>query len=220
MCCSQGADFLKTKFPGAKTAIGEHVKVVQAFFKGVFNIPDSDLPADGSSFDHLFTDGEAFKLGELECKILHTPGHTPACVTIVVGDACFTGDTIFMPDFGSARCDFPKGSATSLFHSVRDKIFSLPDATRVFVGHDYAPGGRPIAWETTVAKCKEDNKHLKLGESEESFVKMRTDRDATLGAPKLLLPALQVNLRNGHLPPAEDNGIAYLKIPINVIGSA
>jgi glyoxylase-like metal-dependent hydrolase (beta-lactamase superfamily II) len=197
--------------------IGSNVTAVQALFKGIFNIGDDDLKADGSAFDVLLENGQELPLGDLTIRVLHTPGHTPACVTYVIGDACFTGDTIFMPDFGSARCDFPKGSAEDLFQSVTSTIFALPDSTRVFVGHDYAPGGRDIAWETTIGEEKASNKHLKAGVTKESFVTMRVERDGTLNAPKLLLPALQVNLRNGRLPAAEANGTSFLKIPLNVI---
>ena len=189
---------------------------LQETFKAIFNLGDEFVP-DGSQFEHLFTDGEEFKVGEIDCRVMHTPGHTPACVTYVFGgSAAFTGDTLFMPDFGSARCDFPGGDARTLFQSVR-KILDLPDDTRLFVGHDYAPGGRDYAWETTVAEQKRSNKHINERTSEEEFVTWRTGRDATLGTPKLLLPSIQVNLRNGHMPPAESNGTVYLKIPVDTI---
>lgn len=214
-----GAQGLKARFPTAKAAIGEHVKEVQALFKGIFNL-EEDFATDGSQFDVLLADGATFSIGSVPVRVLHTPGHTPACCSYVIGDAVFTGDTVFMPDMGSARCDFPKGSAEALFHSVRDKIFALADSTRVFVGHDYAPGGRPIAVESTIGAEKVGNKHLKESESLEGFVAARESRDKTLGAPRLLLPSLQVNLRNGQLPPAEANGRSYLKIPLTVVPSA
>lgn len=213
----QGAGFLKDTFPAAKTMIGSSVTAVQALFKGIFNIGDDELKADGSAFDLLLEDEQVLPLGDLSIRVLHTPGHTPACVTYVIGDACFTGDTIFMPDFGSARCDFPKGSADDLYSSVTDKIYSLPDETRVFVGHDYAPGGRDIKWESTIGEEKASNKHLKAGVAKEEFILMRTERDGSLDAPKLLLPSLQVNLRNGRLPAPESNGTSFIKIPLNVI---
>lgn len=161
-------------------------------------------------------DGEAFKLGELDCRVIHTPGHTPACVSFVIGDAVFTGDTIFMPDYGSARCDFPGGSAAALYDSIQ-KLYALPDETRLFVGHDYMPGGRAAAWETTIGAEKASNKQISATTTKEEFIAWRTARDATLTAPKLILPSLQVNLRNGHMPPAESNGTVYLKLPVNVL---
>jgi len=214
---SQGAGYLKEQLPGAHTAIGENVKAVQAVFKGIFNIGDDELPADGSAFDMLLADGQEVPLGDLTIRVLHTPGHTPACVCLHVGDAVFTGDTVFMPDFGSARCDFPGGSATDIYRSITTKLFTLPDETRVFVGHDYPPEGRGVEFETTVAAQKSSNKHLGGGVAEADFVKMRSERDATLNPPKLLLASLQVNLRNGQLPPPESNGTSYLKVPLNVI---
>jgi glyoxylase-like metal-dependent hydrolase (beta-lactamase superfamily II) len=211
-----GAKGLKARFPAATTGIGEHVVTVQKTFKALFNLGD-DFSADGSQFEHLFKDGETFKLGDIDCRIIHTPGHTPACVVYVIGDAAFTGDTIFMPDFGSARCDFPGGSAEQLYSSIR-KLYELPDSTRLFVGHDYQPGGRELKFETSVAEEKAENKHVKAETSEMEFVEWRTGRDAKLGAPRLILPALQVNLRNGALPPPEDNGTSYIKIPLNILG--
>lgn len=213
-----GASYLKTKFPNAKTGIGENVTQVQELFKGVFNLED-EFHTDGSQFDVLFQDGQTFPLGEIPGKVLYTPGHTPACVSYAIGDAVFTGDTIFMPDFGTARCDFPKGSAAQLYASVQRLYRELPDATRVFVGHDYQPGGRAAAWETTVGAEKAGNRHLRTGTTQDEFVRQRTERDAQLGFPKLILPSLQVNLRNGALPPPESNGRVYLKIPLNALGS-
>lgn len=207
------APYLKEK-TGAPIAIGAEIRTVQAVFKPVFNA--ADLTPDGSQFDHLFRDGETFRIGELEGHVLHTPGHTPACLSYHIGDAVFVGDTIFMPDFGSARCDFPKGDARTLYRSVR-RLLDLPPETRLFVGHDYAPDGRAYAWETTVAEQRARNIHMKDGVSEEAFVKMRTERDATLEMPRLILPSVQVNMRAGQLPPPEDNGIRYLKLPVDAL---
>jgi glyoxylase-like metal-dependent hydrolase (beta-lactamase superfamily II) len=184
---------------------------VQEAFKGIFNL--KDLDADGSQFDHLFTDGESFKVGDLDAQALATPGHTPACITYVIGDAAFVGDTLFMPDFGSARTDFPGGSATQLYDSIR-RILALP----VFMCHDYkAPGRDEFAWETTVAEQRASNIHISDEVSRDDFVAMREGRDAQLGMPKLILPALQVNLRAGQLPDPEDNDIRYLKIPLDAV---
>ena len=198
---------------GGQTAIGSHIVDVQAVFKDIYNLPPEFL-ADGSQFDRLFEDEERFRVGRVEAQVLHTPGHTPACVTYVIGNAAFTGDTVFMPDFGTARCDFPGGDAAALYRSVR-RILSLPPETRIFVGHDYAPGGREVAWETTVAEERRANRHVRDGIDESSFVAMRTERDRTLGVPALLLPSIQVNMRGGDLPEPESNGRAYLKIPLN-----
>jgi glyoxylase-like metal-dependent hydrolase (beta-lactamase superfamily II) len=217
-----GANYLAEKFPEAKTAIGENVKAVQAVFQKIFNLdPEKDrfLP-DGSQFDLLLRDGQELKLGETCIRVLHTPGHTPACVALVIGDAVFTGDTLFMPDMGTARCDFPGGSVDQLYRSIQRLYTELPDETRVFVGHDYAPGGRELAWETTIGESKARNKQLKAETSLDEFGKFRRARDAELQAPKLIIPSLQVNLRNGAMPPADENGIVYLKIPINVIGGS
>jgi glyoxylase-like metal-dependent hydrolase (beta-lactamase superfamily II) len=216
-----GANYLATKFPNAKTAIGENVTAVQSLFKQVFHLDakkDAFEP-DGSQFDLLLKDDEEFMLGTTPVKVLHTPGHTPACICLVVGnDAVFTGDTLFMPDMGTARCDFPGGSVDQLYQSIQRLYKELPDETRVFVGHDYAPGGREIAWETTIGECKQTNKQLKEHTSLEEFGTFRRARDAQLAAPKLIIPSLQVNLRNGAMPPPEENGTVYLKIPMNVIG--
>lgn len=162
-------------------------------------------------------DGKEFHVGNLKVEVLYTPGHTPACVSLVVGDAVFTGDTLFMPDMGTARCDFPAGSVENLYSSIQ-RLYSLPDDTRVFVGHDYAPGGREFAWETTIGKSKEENKQIKANTPLEEFSEFRKARDAKLNPPRLILPSLQVNLRNGVLPPAESNGTSYLKMPLNVLG--
>jgi len=198
---------------GGKTAIGSAVTVVQGVFKGLFNVEDS-FPTDGSQFDVLFDDGAAFSIGELSCHVLHTPGHTPACVTYAVGDALFVGDTLFAPDYGTARCDFPGGDAKVLFQSVK-KLLAYPPETRIFLCHDYLPGGRELQLETSVAAERESNIHVHEGIDEASFVTMRTERDATLSMPVLILPSVQVNMRAGALPPAEDNGMRYLKIPLN-----
>ena len=198
---------------GGKTAIGSAVTVVQGVFKGLFNVEDS-FPTDGSQFDVLFDDGSEFSIGELTCQVLHTPGHTPACVTYAVGDALFVGDTLFAPDYGTARCDFPGGDAKVLFQSVK-KLLAFPPETRIFLCHDYLPGGRELQLETSVAAERESNIHVHEGVDEASFVTMRTERDATLSMPVLILPSVQVNMRAGALPPAEDNGMRYLKIPLN-----
>ncbi len=209
-----GAPYIREKLDG-KAAIGANVRAVQEAFKGVFNL--KDLATDGSQFDHLFEDGEAFNVGDIEGRIIATPGHTPACVTYVIGDAGFVGDTMFMPDFGSARTDFPGGSATQLYDSIQ-KILGLPGETRLFMCHDYkAPGRDEYAWETSVAEQRADNIHVNDEVSKEQFVDMRESRDSQLGMPKLILPSLQVNLRAGNLPDPEDNDISYLKIPLDAV---
>ncbi len=211
-----GSQDLKARF-GADIVIGEHIQTVQQTFKGIFNLPE-DFKTDGSQFDKLVTDDETFHVGSLAIKVLHTPGHTPACVSYLIGDALFTGDALFMPDMGTGRCDFPAGSAEDLYNSIAGKIYALPDETRVFVGHDYLPGGRELKWETTVAAEKEGNVQLPGNRSKDEFVQFRTARDATLNPPKLIFQSVQVNVRAGKLPEAEDNGMAYLKLPINVFG--
>lgn len=209
-----GAPYLKQKL-GGTTAIGADVSSVQETFKGVFNL--KDLDTDGSQFDHLFTDSESFKIGSLDAQALATPGHTPACITYVIGDTAYVGDTLFMPDFGSARTDFPGGSATQLYDSIR-RILELPEETRLFMCHDYkAPGRDEFAWETTVAEQRASNIHINDDVSRDDFVAMREGRDVELGMPKLILPALQVNLRAGRLPDPEDNDIRYLKIPLDAV---
>ncbi len=197
---------------GGRTGIGEKVAVVQETFKGVYNLPD--LAADGSQFDRLFADGDTFAVGGIEARVIHTPGHTPACVSYLIGDALFVGDMILMPDFGTARCDFPGGDAATLFRSAA-KVLALPPEVRMFVCHDYGPGGREIAWETTVGEQRRANVHVHVGTTEADFVRMRTERDRTLALPNLMLAALQVNVRGGRLPSAEGNGVPYLKIPLN-----
>jgi len=205
------APYLKSRTE-AKVVIGEHIRDVQKIFRKVFNA--ADVSEQGLEFDHLVKDGERLALGELEIEVMHLPGHTPADVAYRVGDAVFVGDTIFMPDYGTARTDFPGGDATTLYRSIR-RLLSLPGETRLFMCHDYkAPGRDAYAWETTVEDERKRNIHVHDGVDESSFVAMRTRRDATLAAPVLLLPSVQVNIRAGHLPPAEDNGVRYLKIPV------
>ncbi|RID90726.1 MBL fold metallo-hydrolase [Gemmobacter lutimaris] len=199
---------------GGKIGIGDRITVVQETFGKIFN-EGTRFQRDGSQFDRLFVEGDTFMIGQLRGEVLHTPGHTPACLTYVIGDAAFVGDTLFMPDFGTARCDFPGGSAEVMFDSVQ-KILSLPDETRIFVGHDYkAPGRDDYAWESTVGAQKALNIHVGAGKSREDFVKMRTTRDATLAMPRLIIPSLQVNMRAGQMPEAEENGVSYLKVPVN-----
>jgi glyoxylase-like metal-dependent hydrolase (beta-lactamase superfamily II) len=208
-----GAPYIKLK-TGAKVKIGEHIKDVQRIFRPVFNA--MDVSGDGSEFDHLFKDGEHFKIGTIEAEAIYTPGHTPACVSYHVGDAVFVGDTMFMPDFGTARADFPGGDARALYRSIR-RILSLPSETRLFMCHDYkAPGRDQFAWESTVGEERARNVHVHEGVSEDAFVKMRETRDATLAAPMLLLPSIQVNIRAGKFPPAEANGVRYLKVPVKL----
>jgi glyoxylase-like metal-dependent hydrolase (beta-lactamase superfamily II) len=208
-----GAPYIKLK-TGAKIGIGEHIRDVQRIFRPVFNA--TDVSGDGSEFDHLFGDGERFKIGNIDAKVISTPGHTPACVSYKIGDAVFVGDTMFMPDFGTARADFPGGDAHALYRSIQ-RILSLPAETRLFMCHDYkAPGRDQYAWETTVGEEKTRNVHVHEGVSEAEFVKMRQTRDATLAAPLLLLPSIQVNIRAGKFPPAEANGVRYLKVPVKL----
>jgi glyoxylase-like metal-dependent hydrolase (beta-lactamase superfamily II) len=200
---------------GGRLGIGEHIIDVQKTFKTIFNV-ERGFTTDGRQFDHLFADEERFRIGSLEARVMYTPGHTPACVTYVIGDAAFVGDTLFMPDYGTARCDFPGGCARQLYRSIR-KILVLPPATRLFMCHDYAPGGREVRWETTVAEERTRNVHVHDGISEDEFVAMRTARDKTLDMPALILPSIQINMRAGRLPPAEDNGVRYLKLPLNAL---
>jgi glyoxylase-like metal-dependent hydrolase (beta-lactamase superfamily II) len=207
------APYMKERLGGA-LGIGENIRVVQDIFGKVFNA-GTEFQRDGSQFDHLFIDGERFTIGGLDAVALHTPGHTPACMTYVIGDAAFVGDTLFMPDYGTARADFPGGDARMLYRSAR-RVLSLPDATRLFLCHDYkAPGRGEFQWETTVAAERVHNVHMHDGVGEDEFVRMRSARDAQLGLPKLILPSVQVNMRAGQFPPAEGDGQAYLKIPLN-----
>ena len=201
---------------GGKLAIGREIVTVQGAFGKIFN-EGTEFARDGSQFDCLLDDGDTLMVGEIPLIALHVPGHTPADMAYVIGDALFTGDTMFMPDYGSARCDFPGGDAHHLFRSVR-RLMELPDATRVFLCHDYkAPGREEFAWETTMLAERTANVHIHDGVSEDQFVAMRTERDATLSMPKLILPALQVNMRAGHLPPPEENGVRYLKLPLDLL---
>ncbi|HEX3162633.1 MAG TPA: MBL fold metallo-hydrolase [Pseudolabrys sp.] len=208
-----GAPYIKLK-TGATVAIGDHIRDVQRIFRPVFNA--IDVSGDGSEFDHLFKDGERFKVGGIDAEVLYTPGHTPACISYQIGDAVFVGDTMFMPDYGTARADFPGGNARDLYRSIQ-RILSLPNETRLFMCHDYkAPGRDQYAWETTVGEERARNVHVREGVSEDDFVKMREARDATLAAPLLLLPSIQVNIRAGKFPPAEANGVRYLKVPVKL----
>lgn len=200
---------------GGRIGIGAHIRAVQDSFGKAFNEADA-FRRDGSQFDHLFTDGETFRIGDSPARVIHTPGHTPACVTYLIGDAGFVGDTLFMPDGGTARCDFPGGDAATLYRSIR-KIFALPDATRLFMCHDYGPGGRDYRWETTVGEEKRANIHVGGGAGEAAFVRMRSERDATLSMPRLILPAIQLNMRAGAFPPPESNGVSYLKLPLDLL---
>jgi len=200
---------------GAQICIGSHIQSVQEVFVKIFNL--GDVAVNGSQFDHLLADGDELPLGSLQVSVMHTPGHTPACSTYVIGDAAFVGDTLFMPDFGTARCDFPGGDAAILYQSIQ-KIFSLPADTRLFMCHDYKAKGRDeYAWETSVVEQREKNVHIHDGVSEAEFVKFRTGRDARLSVPKLIIPSIQVNIRGGHFPAAEDNGTSYLKFPLNTL---
>jgi len=201
---------------GGKLGIGALITRVQDTFGKLFNA-GSEFATDGRQFDRLFEEGDRFSIGSLEARVLHTPGHTPACVTYVVGDAAFIGDTLFMPDYGTARCDFPGGDARALYRSIQ-QLFALPDETRLYLCHDYLPAGRSdYVCMTTVAEQRANNLHIHDGVDEDSFVAMRLARDATLKMPALILPSVQVNMRGGELPPAEDNGVRYLKVPLNVL---
>jgi glyoxylase-like metal-dependent hydrolase (beta-lactamase superfamily II) len=212
-----GAPYIKAR-TGAQIGIGEHIKDVQRIFRPIFNA--TDLAADGGDFDHLFKDGERFRIGTLVAEALYTPGHTPADISYKIEDAVFVGDTLFMPDYGTARADFPGGDAHQLYRSIK-RLQALPPETRLFMCHDYkAPGRDRYAWETTVKEQREKNVHVKEGVSEDEFVAMRAKRDATLPAPRLLLPSIQVNIRAGKFPPKESNGVRYLLIPVKAKGAA
>ena len=206
------APYIQDKL-GGKLGIGENITIVQDTFGKIFN-EGTEFQRDGSQFDRLFTDGDSYAIGGLTAHVMHTPGHTPACMTHVIGDAAFIGDTLFMPDGGSARADFPGGDARTLFRSIR-RVLSLPDDMRLFICHDYGPNGRDIKWETTVGIEKAHNIHVKDGVTEDEFVAMREARDKTLAMPKLIIPSLQINMRAGQLPPGEDDGKTYLKVPVN-----
>lgn len=207
------APYLQDKV-GGKIGIGDQITAVQQTFGKVFN-EGTEFQRDGSQFDALFRDGDTFHIGQLRADVMHTPGHTPACLTYVIGDAAFVGDTLFMPDFGTARCDFPGGSAHDLYNSIQ-RILALPEETRIFVGHDYkAPGRAEFAWETTVGAQRAANVHVGGGAEEAAFVSLREARDAQLAMPKLIVPSLQINMRAGHMPPPEEDGAVMLKLPIN-----
>ncbi len=207
------APYLQEHLRG-KIGIGKNITVVQDTFGKIFN-EGTEFQRDGSQFDRLFADGDAFHIGQMRADVLHTPGHTPACLTYVIGDSAFVGDTLFMPDFGTARCDFPGGSSEELYKSIQ-KILALPEETRIFVGHDYkAPGRDTYAWESTVGEQRAKNVHVGEGKTAADFVDMRDARDATLGMPKLILPSLQVNMRAGHMPEPDDQGDVFLKLPVN-----
>lgn len=209
-----GAPYIQQQL-GGKIAIGDKITQVQDLFGTLFNV-EASFARNGSQFDHLIAPNEVIKVGNLPITAWHTPGHTPACMSFVAGDVCFVGDTLFMPDYGTARCDFPGGNATDLYQSIA-KILTLPDETRLFMCHDYAPGGREFLWQTTVAATKAHNIHW-AGHNKAEFIAMRLAKDAQLSAPRLLLPSVQINMRAGHMPPVEDNGIAYIKIPVNQMG--
>jgi glyoxylase-like metal-dependent hydrolase (beta-lactamase superfamily II) len=208
------APYIQEKL-GGKIGIGEHIREVQEAFGEIFN-EGAEFRRDGSQFDRLFKDGDAYTIGSLNAFAIHTPGHTPACMTHIVGDAAFVGDTLFMPDGGTARADFPGGDARQLYRSIK-KLLSLPPEMRLFMCHDYGPNGREIRWETTVAEERANNIHVRDGIGENEFVEMRRERDKTLGMPKLIIPSIQVNIRAGHLPPPEQDGKIFLKVPVNVL---
>jgi glyoxylase-like metal-dependent hydrolase (beta-lactamase superfamily II) len=207
------SQLLKKKYPQAKVAISERIKIVQDVFMNIFHI--DYLKPNGQDFDYLIKDDEVFTAGSLTIKAIPTPGHTPACTSFLIGDSLFTGDSLFMPDYGTGRCDFPKGSASTLFESIK-KLYSLPQETIVYVGHDYQPNGRALAFRTTIGESKTNNIQLKLTTTKDEFVQFREARDKTLKAPRLLLPSLQFNIVAGHLPPAESNGTSYLKLPLKL----
>lgn len=206
------APYIQDKL-GGKLGIGENIRIVQEVFGKIFN-EGTEFQRDGSQFDRLFEDGDTYTIGNMTAFAMLTPGHTPACMTHVIGDAAFVGDTLFMPDGGTARADFPGGDARVLYRSIK-RVLELPDSMRLFMCHDYAPGGREIKWETTVAEEKATNVHVREGVTEDEFVKMRTERDASLDLPKLIIPSIQVNIRGGHLPEPDESGKRFLKVPIN-----
>ncbi|MCK5396103.1 MAG: MBL fold metallo-hydrolase [Gammaproteobacteria bacterium] len=210
-----GAQMIKEQYPEAQVAIGKNITVIQEYFKNMFNL-DEDFPTDGSQFDRLLEDNEVVNAGSLQIKVIFTPGHTPACASYMIEDAIFMGDSFFMPDSGTGRCDFPAGSAHDLYNSITQRIYTLPDETRIFMGHDYQPGGREVMNIATVAEQKANNIHLKEGVTEEEFTAFRRERDSELAAPKLLFQSIQLNIDAGDLPDAEEGGKAYLKIPVNI----
>jgi glyoxylase-like metal-dependent hydrolase (beta-lactamase superfamily II) len=207
-----GMPFFRERY-GAKTVIGREIRQVQAIFREIFNL-GAGFPVDGSQFDLLLGEGDAVEAGPLRVEAFHTPGHTPACMSYRIGDALFVGDTLFMPDYGTARCDFPGGSAGTLYDSIQ-RLYALPEATRVFTCHDYRPGGRPLRFESTIGEQRRDNVQLHQGTTREAYVRFRSERDATLEMPALILPSIQVNIRAGGLPEPESNGTSYLKIPLD-----
>lgn len=207
--------WLKSRLPEATLAIGEGIRKVQKTFLPIFNLGEH-FPVDGSQFDHLFQDGDGFSVGGIDARVIAVPGHTSDSNAYLIGDALFTGDSLFMPDGGTARCDFPGGSAAQLYHSIQ-RMYALPDETRVFVCHDYGPGGREVACETTIGEQKRANIHVRAGVDEAGFVQLREARDRTLAMPALIIPAVQTNIRAGELPPAEGNGTRYLKIPLDTL---
>jgi len=207
-------DWLKDYLKQAKLSIGNGIRAVQKTFRPIFNLGEH-FPVDGSQFDHLFADGDSFSIGALDARVLAMPGHTSDSVAYQIGDAVFVGDSIFMPDGGTARCDFPGGDATTLYRSIRERLFTLPTETRVYVCHDYSPGGREKACQTTIGEQRRANIHVQDGITENTFVQMRETRDSTLPMPTLILPSVQVNIRAGKLPDPEDNGVQYLKLPLN-----
>jgi glyoxylase-like metal-dependent hydrolase (beta-lactamase superfamily II) len=212
-----GAPILRRRFD-ARVVIGSNITAVQETFKPIFDLGD-DFPTDGSQFDVLMSEGDVLEAGSLKIEVFETPGHTPACVTYKIDDAIFTGDALFMDDFGCGRCDFPKGSAADLYDSIM-KLYALPDETRVFVGHDYQPGGREVKWETTIGASKANNPQIRANTTRDEFIKFRTERDAQLDAPRLLLQSVQTNVAAGRLPAKRDNGQRYLNIPINLLHPA
>lgn len=209
-----GSQLIKQACPRVKIAIGNRIREVQQMFKPIFNLPPG-FPTDGRQFDRLLADGEKLMAGSLEVQVMNTPGHTPACVTYNIGDALFTGDLLFMPDAGTGRCDFPGGSSQEMYRSITARIYTRPDEARTFTGHDYQPGGREVAWQSTVGEHRRSNVALKEGTSEQAFVSFRDDRDRTLSAPKLLFHSVQVNIAAGRLPEPQENQIRYLKVPLN-----
>ena len=210
-----GAQMIKEQYPEAQVAIGKNITVIQKYFKNMFNL-DESFPTDGSQFDRLFEDNEMVNAGSLQIEVIFTPGHTPACASYKIEDVIFMGDAFFMPDSGTGRCDFPAGSAHDLYNSITQRIYTLPDDTRIFMGHDYQPGGREVMNIATVAEQKANNIHLKEGVTEEEFTAFRRERDSELSAPKLLFQSIQVNIDAGDLPDEEESGKAYLKIPVNI----
>ena len=213
------SQLVKATYPAAIIAISERIRLVQSRFKGIFDLP-ADFATDGSQFDRLLRDDEVVTAGSLSFHVIPTPGHTPACSSYLFGDIVITGDALFMPDYGTGRCDFPGGSAQALYHSIKDRLYTLPGVTRVFTGHDYQPGGRPLRYESTIAEHRSANIQLNDQMTEAEFIDFRQRRDATLSAPKLLFPSVQVNIDGGRLPRPSTNGIRYLKIPLNVGATA